>query len=354
MKANLQFYFVVKLSFVPHILKFKRPFSIAHGSRDSTPVVFTRLENGGIFGYGEAAMPPYLGENHETVLKFLMKAEKVLEKLSNPLDIETTLSEIDKIENRNTAAKASIDIALHDLAGKIQNKPCHELFGAEEQKNLFTSYTIPIDEPKGIQNRVEEAEDYKILKVKLGSADDKKLIEEIRKHTDKEIFADVNEGWKDKHFALEMINWLSERKVLLVEQPMPKEKIDDIAWLTSQSPIPIIADEAVQRFSDLEKIKRCYSGINIKLMKCTGLNEARKMISQARKYGMKIMLGCMSESSCGASAAAQLAPLADWIDLDGPLLIKEDYFDGVKFSAGKIILNDLPGIGIMPITNLFK
>lgn len=344
----------MKLSFVPHILKFKRPFSIAHGSRNSTPVVFTRLEYEGIFGYGEASMPPYLGENHETVLKFLSKAEKVLQKISNPLTIKTILSEIDKIENGNTSAKASVDIALHDLAGKIQNKPCHELFGADKQKNLFTAYTIPMDEPKGIQKRIEEATEYKILKVKLGSADDKKLVAEIRKLTDKEIMVDVNEGWRDKHFAVEMIHWLSERKVLLVEQPMPKERTDDIAWLTSQSPIPIIADEAVQRFPDLEKIKGAYSGINIKLMKCTGLHEAHKMILQARRYGMKIMLGCMSESSCAVSAAAQLAPFADWIDLDGPLLIKKDCFDGVKFSAGKIILNDLPGIGITPVTNRFK
>ena len=354
MKANLQFYFVVKLFFVPHILKFKRPFSIAHGSRDSTPVVFTRLEQNGIFGYGEAAMPPYLGENHETVLKFLSKAEKVLQKFSTIADADTILLEVDNIENRNTAAKASIDIALHDLIGKLQNKPSHELFGADKQKNIFTAYTIPIDEPNGIQNRVEEAREYKILKVKLGSADDKKLVEEIRKHTDKEIFVDVNEGWKDKYFALEMIHWFSEKKVLLIEQPMPKENTDDIAWLTSQSPIPIIADEAVQRFADLEKIKGAYSGINIKLMKCTGLHEAQKMILQARKTGMQIMLGCMSESTCGVSAAAQLAPLADWIDLDGPLLIKEDYFDGVKFSEGKIILNDFPGIGVAPVSNLFK
>ncbi|MEK6615383.1 MAG: dipeptide epimerase [Bacteroidota bacterium] len=344
----------MKLSFVPHILSFKRPFSIVHGSRNSTPVVFTRLEQEGIFGYGEASMPPYLGENHETVLKFLSAAEKVLQKFSTPIEIETILSEIDKIENGNTSAKASIDIALHDLVGKILNKPIHEIFGADKQKNLFTAYTIPIDEPDGIKKRVEEAREYKILKVKLGSSDDKKLIEEIRKHTDKEIFADVNEGWKDKHFALEMIHWLSERNVLLVEQPMPKEKTDDIAWLTSQSPIPIIADEAVQRFSDLEKTKGMYSGINIKLMKCTGLHEANKMISQARKYEMKIMIGCMSESSCGVSAATQLAPLADWIDLDGPLLIKEDYFDGVKFSEGKIILSNLPGISANPYKNIFS
>ena len=342
----------MKLTFVPYTLKFKRPFSIAHGNRDSTPVVFTRLEHAGVTGYGEASMPPYLGENHETVLKFLSKAEKVIQQFNDPTEIAGILSEIDNIEKGNAAAKASVDISLHDLAGKIRNKPCHELFGTDKKKTLFTAYTIPMDDPNGIRIRVEEAKDYKILKVKLGSSDDKKIIEEIRKQTDKKIIVDANEGWNDKHVALEMTHWLAERNVLFVEQPMPKIKIDETAWLTSQSPIPIIADEAVQRFADLEKVRCVYSGINIKLMKCTGMHEAHKMILQARKYGMKVMIGCMSETSCGVSAAAQLAPLVDWIDLDGPLLIKEDYFDGIKFSEGKIILNDLPGIGVMPTSSL--
>ncbi|MBI4931075.1 MAG: dipeptide epimerase [Bacteroidetes bacterium] len=351
----------MKLSFVPHILKFKRPFSIAHGSRDSTPVVFTRLEHKGFSGYGEASVPPYIGETLETVLKFLGKVEKHFsecvpseQKLSNLNDIEMILAEVDKIEKGNNAAKASVDIALHDLLGKFLNKPCHEIFGVDINKNLFTAYTIPIDNPKGIRERIEEAKKYKLLKVKLGSSDDKKIIEEIQKHTKKEFFVDANEGWTDKHFALDIIHWLADRKCLFCEQPMPKEQIDDIAWLTENSPVPIIADEAVKRLSDLERTKGIYSGINIKLMKCTGMNEARKMILQARKYGMKIMLGCMSETSCAVSAAAQIAPLVDWIDLDGPLLIKEDYFDGIKFSEGKIILNDLPGIGVKPISPLLE
>lgn len=352
--ANLQLYFVVNLSFVSHTLKFKRPFSIAHGSRDSTPVVFTKIEHDGFAGYGEASMPPYLGENHETVLKFLSRAQKVLKNFPDPFDIDVILSAVDEMEEGNNAAKASVDIALQDLAGKIQNKPCHELFGADKNKNLFTAYTIPMDGPAGIKSRVEEAKDYKILKVKLGSSDDKKLIDEIRKHTDKEFFVDVNEAWNDKHFALDMLHWLAGKKCLFAEQPVPKEMTDETAWLSEKSPVPIIADEAIKRLPDVEKAMGVYSGINIKLMKCTGLNEARKMISLARNYGMKIMLGCMSETSCAVSAAAQIAPFADWIDLDGPLLIKEDYFDGVKFSEGKIILNDLPGIGVTPISPLLE
>ena len=361
----------MKLSFVPETLKFKRPFSIAHGTRDSTPVVFTRLEHDGILGYGEASMPPYLGESHETVLSFLKQAEKTLQHISILEDVSSILARIDQLGKGNTAAKASVDIALHDLLGKIRKTPCHKMFAdntptlkrarPEIQQhplgrgaNLFTAYTIPIDEPAGLRARIDDARDYKLLKVKLGSVKDKKLIEEIRKQTDKNIIVDANEGWADKHFALEMCAWLAERNVLLVEQPMPKEQLDDIAWLTSKSPIPIIADEGVQRFSDIEKVKGAYSGINIKLMKCTGLHEARKMIEKARKCDMKIMIGCMSETSCGVSAAAQLAPLVDWIDLDGPLLIKQDYFDGVKFSEGKILLNDLAGIGVTPVAGLFK
>jgi L-alanine-DL-glutamate epimerase-like enolase superfamily enzyme len=272
-----------------------------------------------------------------------------MEKFGPADPIETILAEIDRIAKKNTAAKAAIDIALHDLLGKIQGRPCHELFRADSKKSLFTAYTIPIDEPAGIKARIEDAKEYSILKVKLGSANDKKLIEEIRKHTDKNIIVDANEGWSDKIFALEMTHWLAEQNVLLVEQPMPKIQLADIAWLTSKSPIPVIADEGLQRFEDIEKIKGAYTGINIKLMKCTGLHEAHKMILKARQLGMKVMIGCMSETSCGVSAAAQLAPLVDWIDLDGPLLIKEDYFDGVKFSEGKVLLNDLPGIGIAPI-----
>jgi L-alanine-DL-glutamate epimerase-like enolase superfamily enzyme len=342
----------VKLSFVPHTLQFKRPFSIAHGVRNSTPVVFTKLEHDGFTGYGEASLPPYLGETHETVLRFLKKAKKLLEGFPDPLDIENTLAVIDEIEKGNNAAKASIDISLHDLAGKIQNKSCHELFGTERNKNLFTAYTIPIDEPAGLQKRIDEAKEYKLLKVKLGSSNDKKVIEEIRKHTNKEFFVDANEGWADKHFALDMLCWLAEKKCLFAEQPMPKEMLDENAWLTEKSPIPIIADEAVKRLSDIEKAKGIYSGINVKLMKCTGLNEARKMISAARRNNMKILLGCMSETSCAVSAAAQIAPFADWIDLDGPLLIKEDYFNGIKFSDGKIILNDWAGIGVSPLKTL--
>jgi L-alanine-DL-glutamate epimerase-like enolase superfamily enzyme len=175
------------------------------------------------------------------------------------------------------------------------------------------------------------------------------MIETIRSVSDVPLCVDVNQGWKDKKEALDMIFWLKEKGVEYVEQPMPKDKPDDIAWLTQNSPLPIIADEALQRLSDVQSTVGIYSGINIKLMKCTGMREAHKMINLARANKMKVMIGCMTETSCAISAAAQLSPLATWADLDGNLLINNDRFEGVKIVDGKITLNDLPGIGIEAI-----
>jgi L-alanine-DL-glutamate epimerase-like enolase superfamily enzyme len=175
------------------------------------------------------------------------------------------------------------------------------------------------------------------------------MIETIRSVTDVPLCVDVNQGWTDKNLALEMIHWLNEKGVKYVEQPMPKESVDDIAWLTQNSPLPIIADESLQRLSDVQKTVGVYSGINIKLMKCTGMREAHKMMNLALVNNMKVMIGCMTETSCAVSAAAQLSPLATWADLDGNLLISNDRFEGVKIVDGKITLNNSPGIGIKEI-----
>ena len=342
------------LSYHPHTLQFKRPFGIASGLRSSTPIVITEIGYKGLVGYGEASMPPYLGESHVSVIDFLKEAEEVLRKFKDPFQVSEILATIDSLQETNTAAKASIDIALHDLLGKLENRPCHEMWGINKSdKELYTTYTIGIDTEDVVRQKVAEAKDFRILKVKLGSDDDRKIITTIRSVTDKPIAVDVNQGWKDKIQALEMIKWLEDRNVLFVEQPLPKEMIKEMEWLTANSPLPTIADESVQRLGDVEKIKNVFSGINIKLMKCTGLHEARKMIARARELDLKILIGCMSETSCAVSAAAQLAPLTDWIDLDGPLLIKNNLFEGVKFIDGKIILNDLPGIGVKKLKNIF-
>jgi L-alanine-DL-glutamate epimerase-like enolase superfamily enzyme len=175
------------------------------------------------------------------------------------------------------------------------------------------------------------------------------MIETIRQVTNLPIAVDVNQGWKDKHMALDMIHWLKEHNIVMVEQPMPKEQLDDTAWVTEHSPLPIFADEAIQRLKDVKKIQGAYSGINIKLMKCTGMREAWKMMNFARACDMKVMIGCMTETSCAVSAAAQLSPVVDFADLDGNLLIKNDIFKGMEVKKGKITLPDRPGIGLIKL-----
>lgn len=331
----------------PFSLHFKHPFSISYGTRTSTPVVYVEVEQNGIIAYGEAAMPPYLSETIETAKVFLSKIN--LSKYSYPFNMDHILKYVDNIADGNTAAKAAVDIALHDLYGKLSGRSLSEMFGTAGMQNIVTTFTLGISEDiSKIAGKVNEASGFKMLKVKLGRENDKQIILTIRQHTDMPLCVDANQGWKDKNYALEMAHWLAERNCILVEQPLPKNRLDDSAWLTERSPLPVIADEAVQRLCDLEKIKGACSGVNIKLMKCTGLHEAYKMIVRAKELGMKVFIGCMSESSCGATAAAHLSPLADWADLDGPWLINNDPFDGMKIKDGFIALPDRAGIGIIP------
>jgi L-alanine-DL-glutamate epimerase-like enolase superfamily enzyme len=341
----------LKLKFIPYELQLKHVFTIASNSRTSTPVVLTQIEYDGIKGYGEASMPPYLGESHETVLKFLSSVD--LSQFKDPFLMEDILSHVGGVAPGNYAAKASVDIALHDLVGKLVGKPWFRLWGLDPAKAPFTSFTIGIDTPEVIKQKVAEAQVYKVLKVKLGAGTDKEIINTIRTVTDKPVCVDVNQGWKDRNLALDMIHWLKDKNVIFVEQPMLKTQVDDIAWLTQNSPLPVIADEAVQTERDLLQVKGIYSGINIKLMKCGGMNSAYKMAQIAKIMGMKVMIGCMTETSCAVSAAAQLSPLADWADLDGNLLISNDCYDGIKISEGRITLNERPGIGIVEKIKIF-
>ncbi len=334
----------MKLKYYPATLELKHTFTVSSYSRKTTPIVLTEIEHDGFIGYGEASMPQYLGESHDSVMNFLSKIN--LEKYKNPFELETILSDIDKIESNNCAAKASVDIALHDLIGKLVNQPWYNILGLNKNNTPVTSFTIGIDTPEIIKQKVGEANEFRIIKVKLGTENDREIIETIRSISDKPISVDANQGWKIKELALDMIYWLKEKNVLFIEQPMPKNNFDEVAWLTDRSPLPTFADEDVQRLSDIIKVKGVYSGINIKLMKCTGIREAVKMITLAKALNMMVMLGCMTETSCAISAAAQLSPLVDYADLDGNLLIKNDVFTGSKIVNGKIYLNSMPGIGV--------
>ncbi|MGB7527921.1 dipeptide epimerase [Sphingobacterium cellulitidis] len=335
------------LRFKPYTLELRHVFTVASFSRSTTPVVLTELEYDGIIGYGEASMPPYLGESQESVMNFLNKVD--LSAFDSPFQTEEILHYIDQVDSKNTAAKAAVDIALHDVLGKLMGQPFYKIWGFNPDLIPPTSYTIGIDTEDMIRKKVAEAQQFKILKVKLGLDTDKMIIDTIRSVTDVPLCADVNQGWKNKEEALEMANWLKERNVVFLEQPMPKEMIDENAWLTENSPIPTIADEGCQRLVDVPALKGVYSGINIKLMKCTGMREAKKMAELARALEMKVMLGCMTETSCAITAAAQLAPLVDWADLDGALLIGNDIYDGMTVKDGLCHLPDRPGIGIQKI-----
>jgi L-alanine-DL-glutamate epimerase-like enolase superfamily enzyme len=335
------------LRFRPYTLQLKHVFTVAVNSRTTTPVMLTEVEYDGVVGYGEASMPPYLGESHETATAFLSKVD--LARFANPFELETILAAIDALAPGNPAAKASVDIALHDLVGKLMKQPWYNIWGYDPAKAPVTTFTIGIDTPEVVKQKTREAAEFKVLKIKLGRDTDKAMVEAIRSVTDKPMSGDANQGWTDRQQALDLIGWLKERGFLYVEQPLPKERVDDLAWLTERSPLPIIGDEGVQRLPDVRKALGVYSGINIKLMKSTGMREAQKMLQLARGLGMKVMLGCMTETSCGISAAAHLSPMVDWADLDGALLISNDVFDGATVIDGKVTIPDRPGIGAIKI-----
>lgn len=334
----------MEIKYYPFALELKHTFTISTYSRNYTPAVLIEISEGEYTGYGEISMPQYLEESVETAVAFLKKTD--LSRFRIQDGFENIIDYIDTIDTGNTAAKAGLDIALHDLYGKIRLLPVRKIYAVEGNESPKISFTIGIDTEENLIKKITEAGDFEFLKIKLGTADDKNIIETIRKITDKKILVDVNQGWKEKEYALDMICYLCERNVILVEQPLDKNKIEDQRWLVERSPLPIFADEAIQRLNGLESIHSLYNGINIKLMKCTGIREAFGLLSSAKEYGLLTMLGCMTETSCGISAAAQLSPLADYADLDGNLLITNDPFTGLAYKEGRIMLNDLPGLGV--------
>ena len=343
----------MRLNYFPYELQLRHTFTVATSSRTTTQGVQLEIEYEGLTGYGEASMPPYLQKELgtvESVMEFFGKAAKVLERYDDPTRLEDILAEIDTLSEGNAAAKAAIDIALHDLVGKMLGAPWYKIWGLDKTKAPSTTFTIGIDTPDVVRAKTEEcAAKFNILKVKLGRDNDKEMIETIRSVTDLPIAIDANQGWKDKHYALDMIHWLNERGIVMIEQPMPKTQIDDTAWVSERSPLPVFADESIQRLKDVTAQTGIFTGINIKLMKCTGMREAWKMLTLARALDMRVMIGCMTETSCACSAAAQLSPAVDFADLDGNLLIANDRFKGMEVVGGKITLNDLPGIGVVKL-----
>ncbi|MCH8299359.1 MAG: dipeptide epimerase [Candidatus Marinimicrobia bacterium] len=324
------------------------PFTIARSTRTHYDSIILILEHNGITAYGEAVPTTRYDEDAEKVNTALASVDFESEPFNDPFKLEDIDSACRENSLMTPSAIAAMNIAYWDMQGKLLGQPLYRLWGLNPLKSLMSTFTIGIDEIDVIKQKVREAEIYPILKVKQGLDNDREIISAIRELTDKPIRVDANEGWT-KEEALEKIEWLSGQNVEFVEQPLPADKLDESAWLKERSPLPIVADENCMTKEDIPKIAHAFDGINIKLMKCGGPTEALKMIHTARSFGLKIMLGCMCESSIAIGAAAHMSPLADWADLDGNLLLSNDPYRGIDVKEGKLLLPDKPGIGVEPI-----
>ena len=322
-------------------LKLLHPFKIARRAVDEYRQVVSVGIDGGL---GEAPPARFYGETVETVGTAL---EILASGLDGNLDaIQTVMSDLQSALGGNYAAKSAIDMALHDRLGKALGVPLYRLWGLDPNAMPPTSYTIGLDTSDVMQQKTREAVDCAILKVKLGTPQDVRIIHALREVTDKPIYVDANTAWSPKE-AVRKIRELAPLGIDIVEQPTAADDLEGLKFIREHSDIPIIADESVKRASDIPVLADCVDGVNIKLVKCGGLLEARQIISVARAHKLKVMMGCMIESSLGITAAAHLTPLVDYVDLDSHLLIANDPYSGVTLKNGKLVLPDRPGIGVV-------
>jgi L-alanine-DL-glutamate epimerase-like enolase superfamily enzyme len=327
------------------------PFAIARSTTSAYERVRVRLvDDAGVEGWGEAAPNAYYHETAETVLAALPRLTRVVDRCKSIDSLEgiDVLAEWMRTETKGDAsARAAISAAAHDLLGKRRGQPVWQLFGVEPMLAPPSSFTIAISmDERELVKRVDDARPYPILKIKLGTDRDEWIVRTVRRAApDKILRADANAAW-DVATALKMAAFLAGQGFELIEQPLAADNIDGLREVSSRSPLPIIADESCLTASDLPRLDGAVHGINIKLSKCGGLAEARRMATDAARRQLRVMLGCMIESSLGISAAAQLAPMANYADLDGAALLKDDPFTGVSIEDGMIRLSDKPGLGV--------
>ncbi|MFB3829704.1 MAG: dipeptide epimerase [Bryobacteraceae bacterium] len=313
--------------------------------RDNLYVKFTADD---VTGHGEGAPIVRYHENAESARKAVASVRPYLLS-ANPWEFTKVMGEVFHRVNGEWAAKAAIDIALMDWVGKMLGVPLYKYFGLDRQDAPVTTFSIGIDTPEITRQKTREAADFPVLKVKVGLASDEATIAAVRSVTKKPLRVDANEGWTDKEEAVRKINWLESQGVEFIEQPMPAAMLEETRWVRKRVHIPIIADEACQRPSDIPKLAGIFDGVNIKLDKAGGIMAGYRMIQIAKGLGMKTMLGCMISSSVSCTAAAHLSPLVDYADLDGNLLIGNDPFSGVRVHKGKLILPDRPGLGLVAV-----
>jgi L-alanine-DL-glutamate epimerase-like enolase superfamily enzyme len=310
--------------------------------RDTLHVRFTR---DGVTGVGEGAPIVRYHENAADAQKALEAARAVV-LAADPWRLEKAEADAFARLEGQYAARAALDVALHDWIGQRLGVPVHRLLGLDPDAAPVTTFSIGIDTPELTRQKVREAAPFPVLKVKVGLDTDEATIEAVRSVTGKPLRVDANEGWKDKETAARKIDWLASKGVELIEQPLPAAMLEETAWLKARSPIPVFADEACLRASSIPGLAGAYHGVNVKLDKAGGIREAVRMIHTARACGLKVMLGCMISSSASTTAAAQISPLVDFADLDGHLLIANDPYEGVTVREGRLLLPDGPGLGL--------
>ena len=342
----------IELSFEPLVLKTKHPFGISYGTASDHENILVRLRYGEHEGLGEAAPVDYHNETNSTALALLgeWKQQNILGE--NPFAIAEICQKLDKFVSGNFAAKAGVEVALHDLVGKLVGQPIYKMLGLDGLKAPMTDFTIGIDSLDVVEKKTEEAVQagYKMLKVKQGTAYDEEIIKRVRKAAPKlPLRVDANGGWTVKQ-AIRMSHFLADYNVEFIEQPIPKHSLaEDFRFVRERSPLPIFADESVSRSGDVARLAGCIDGVVVKLAKTGGLLEALKVIHTARAHGMQVMFGMMIESSIGVSAAAQLQSLCDYLDLDGSLLLANDPYLGAVYKDGYLVLPQLPGLGVVAV-----
>ncbi|MBS1513254.1 MAG: dipeptide epimerase [Bacteroidetes bacterium] len=333
----------MKVKYAIHQLPFTHPFTISKGTKTHQPTFIVELDFMGIKGYGEAPAIAYYNIPVEQMAADLEAKKIFIEKYAFN-DPERFWHYLHHLFPQNHFLVCALDMAGWDIYGKLKKQPLYQLWKLDTATSPITDFTIGIDTIEKMVVKMKE-QPWPIYKVKVGVDGDIEMVAALRQHTDAVLRVDANAGWTLEQ-ALQKIPQLKALGVEMVEQPLAKDDWEGMKVLYEQSPLPLYADEACVYENDVERCYRHFHGINIKLTKCSGITPARRMISKARELNMEVMIGCMNESSVGTAAIAQLAPLLDKVDMDGPLLLNEDIAQGVQFGFGKIIYNTKPGLGI--------